>query len=301
MNGCRWLLGLALALVAFGCDDGGGGGGAGGEGGGGADMGAPPGVPYEGAIAPLPGGTEIEPADHFPLVEGGVWRYRREEPDPLNPGPVEQGGEATVQSVTTLDDGKQEVVRRIVSIIELAGDDGPRKVRQVIDETFVVTAPDRLVGPRVEYKALRIEEREVETQAFVRLLERTYLPPYVFIEDAWKVGLIQTNIQVSDIRLIQSLTLPGDEEPRETEGLVEVRVDVEPVGEGRGSIVPMEGRYRENIRQIKVFDDFSAMLQRNYWVEPGVGLVKWVFAASNNVPFTLTETNLEAPAVEEGQ
>ncbi|MEZ4466834.1 MAG: hypothetical protein R3F60_01540 [bacterium] len=302
MNGCRivWLALAALALA--GCDDGGGGGGAGGGGGGGtADMGPPPGVPFEGAIAPLPAGTMIEPADHFPLVEGGVWRYRREEADPLNPGPVEQGGEASVQSVTPTDDGKLEVVRRIVSIIDLPQDGMPRKVRQVMDETFVVTPADRLVGPRVEYKALRIEEREVESQAFVRLLERTYLPPYVFIEDAWKVGLIQTNIQVSDIRLIQALTLPGDEEPRETEGLVEVRVDVEPVGEGRGSIIPMEGRYRENIRQIKVFDDFSAMLQRSYYVEPGVGLVKWVFAASNNVPFTLTETNLEAPAVEEGQ
>lgn len=280
-----------LALSA--CDDGGSSGGGGDGGGGTADMGPPSNVPFTGDIAPLPEGSAIEPADHFPLLVGGVWRYRREDPNPLDPGPVEQGGEATIQSVTELDDGKLEVVRRTITIIDLFINNETRKVRQVLDETFVVTPPNRLVGPRVEYKGLHIDERVVDTQAFVRVLDRSYLPPYIFIEDAWKVGLVQTNIQVADIRLVQSVQLAGEEEPKETQGLVTIRVDVEPVGERQGAILPMEGRYREGIRQIKVFDDFGSMLQRSYWVEPGVGVVKWQFAASNNIPFTLTETNVE--------
>ena len=286
-----WMI-LAL-LVA--CDDGGGGGAGDGGAGGGAGTDAGAKVPFEGDIPALPAGTEIEPADHFPLVEGGVWRYRREANDPLaTPGPVEQGGEATIQSVTEVD-GKLEVVRRTVTIIDVFMDGASQKVRQTIDETFVVTPPDRLVGPRVEYKALKIEERVVETQAFVRVLERTYLPPYVFIEDAWKVGLVQTNIQVNDIRLTQTLLQAGEEEPTETGGLVTIKVDVDPVGEGNGSILAMEGKYREGIRKISVFDDFSSTLQRNYWVEPGLGVVKWQFAGTNNIPFTLTESNLEVP------
>lgn len=296
------LISLMILALLTACDDGGeaagDGGGAGGGGGDGpADAGAK--VPYEGDIDPLPEGTEIEDADHFPLVEGGIWRYRREAADPLAPpGPVEQGGEATIESVTELDDGTLEVVRRTVTIIDVFMDGENQKVRQVLDETFIVTPPVRLVGPRIEYKALKIEERVVETQAFVRVLERTYLPPYVFIEDAWKVGLVQTNIQVNDIRLNQSLLQAGDEEPEETGGLVTVKVQVDPVGEGNGAILPMEGRYREGLRKISVFDDFSSTLQRNYWVEPSLGVVKWQFAATNNIPFTLTESNLEAPVTE---
>ncbi len=289
----RLILLMILALLA-GCDDGGGSTADDGGAGGGAGMDAGTNVPFEGDIPPLPAGTEIEDADHFPLVEGGVWRYRREANDPLaTPGPVEQGGEATISSVTEIDGGQLEVVRRTVTIIDVFMDGASQKGRQTIDETFVVTPPERLVGPKVEYKALKIEERVVDTQAFVRVLERTYLPPYVFIEDAWKVGLVQTNIQVNDIRLTQTVLQAGEEEPTETSGLVTIKVDVDPVGEGNGEILAMEGKYREGIRKISVFDDFSSTLQRNYWVEPGLGVVKWQFAASNNIPFTLTESNLE--------
>lgn len=306
----KWALMGALALGASACDDGGEGGegGAPGEGGmGGMAMGGAGGdgegrrVPYEGDLPALPANTAIELADHFPLVEGGVWRYRRRAEDPFNPGPVEQGGETSIQSVMALEDGKQEIVRRTVTIIDLDIDGEMKRVRQVIDETFVRTPEFMLVGPKIEYKRLRIEERVVEDQAFVRVLDREYLPPYIFIEDTWKVGLVQTNIQTSDIRLIQSLTLAGDEEPRETEGLVTVRVDVDPVGEGNGAVEPIEGAYREDLREIMVYDDFQSVIQRRYWVQPGVGQVKWQFASTNNIQFTLTETNLEEEEPQEEQ
>lgn len=301
----KWALMGALALGTWGCDDGGDGGGDAGDGaggmGGGMAMGGAGGgegrlVPYEGALPALPANTVIELADHFPLVEGGVWRYRRKPEDPFNPGEVEQGGETTIESVMELEDGKQEIVRRTVTIIDLEVDGEMKRVRQVIDETFVRTPEFMLVGPKIEYKRLHIEERVVEDQAFVRVLDREYLPPYIFIEDTWKVGLVQTNIQVNDIRLIQSLTLAGDEEPRETEGLVTVRVDVDPVGEGNGAIEPIEGAYREDLREIMVYDDFQGAIQRRYWVQPGVGQVKWQFSSTNNIQFTLTETNVEEEA-----
>lgn len=297
----KWALMSALALGAWGCDDGGeGGAGGAGEGGmGGMAMGGAGGedegrrVPYEGALPDLPANTVIELADHFPLVEGGVWRYRRKPEDPFDPGPVEQGGETTIESVMELEDGKQEITRRTVTIIDLEVDGETKRVRQVIDETFVRTPEFMLVGPRIDFKRLHIEERVVEDQAFVRVLDREYLPPYVLIEDTWKVGLVQTNIQANDIRLIQTLTLAGDEEPRETEGLVSVRVDVDPVGEGNGAIEPIEGDYREDLREIMVYDDFQGAIQRRYWVQPGVGQVKWQFSSTNNIQFTLTETNVE--------
>lgn len=299
----KWAWILTLMLGAWGCDDGGGGGGdAGMDGEGGAGEGGmgggddPRRVPYEGDMPALPANTVIELADHFPLVEGGVWRYRKRAEDPFNPGEVEQGGESTIESVLELEDSKQEIVRRTVTIIDLEVDGEMKRVRQVIDETFVRTPAFQQVGPRIEYKMLRIEERVVEDQAFVRVLEREYLPPYIFIEDAWKVGLIQTNIQVNDIRLIQTLQRAGEEEPTETQGLVTVRVDVDPVGEGNGAIEPLEGQYREDLREIMVYDDFQGAIQRRYWVQPGVGQVKWQFAATNNIQFTLTETNVEDDA-----
>lgn len=297
----RWVWICALFIGALGCDDGGGSGGgdAGPMGEGGAGGGDDPRrVPYEGDMPALPANTVIELADHFPLVEGGVWRYRRKADDPFDPGPVEQGGETTIESVLELDDGKQEIVRRTVTIIDLEVEGESKRVRQVIDETFVRTPEFMLVGPKIEYKRLRIEERVVEDQAFVRVLDREYLPPYIFIEDAWKVGLVQTNIQVNDIRLIQNLQRAGEEEPTETQGLVTVRVDVDPVGEGRGAIEPLEGQYREDIREIMVYDDFQGAIQRRYWVQPGVGQIKWQFSATNNIQFTLTETNLETQAPE---
>lgn len=298
----RWVWICALFIGAFGCDDGGGGG-DGGDGGpmgeGGAGGEEPRRVPYEGDLPALPDNTVIELADHFPLVEGGVWRYRRKADDPFNPGPVEQGGETSIESVLELEDGKLEIMRRTVTIIDLEVDGETKRVRQVIDETFVRTPEFMLVGPKVEYKRLRIEERVVEDQAFVRVLDREYLPPYVFIEDAWKVGLVQTNFQVNDIRLIQNLQRAGEEEPTETQGLVTVRVDVDPVGEGNGAIEPLEGQYREDLREIMVYDDFQGAIQRRYWVQPGVGQVKWQFAATNNIQFTMTETNLEEQAPDE--
>lgn len=298
-----WIGVLLLALCA--CDDGGSGGdadgGAMGEGGAGGEDGEPRRVPYEGELPALPANTVVELADHFPLVEGAVWRYRRKPDDPLDPGPVEQGGEISIESVMETDDGKQEIVRRTVTIIDLEVDGEMKRVRQVIDETFVRTPEFMLVGPRIEYKRLHIEERVVEDQAFVRVLDREYLPPYVFIEDAWKVGLIQTNTQVNDIRLIQSLQRAGEEEPTETQGLVTIRVDVDPVGEGNGGIELIEGQYREDLREIMVYDDFQGAIQRRYWVQPGVGQVKWQFATSNNIQFTLTETNLEEGAPADGE
>lgn len=300
----KWAV-FCAAVALWGCDDGGGGdagdGGLAGDGGVETDGasegdGGPRNVPYEGDLPPLPDGAEADRQSHFPVPEGGVWRYRKQAADFANPPPVTQGGETELRP----GEGENEVVRETTTIIELEVEDEPARVRQTITETLVVTPSRQLVGPKVEFKALRIEEREVESDRFVRVVERRYLPPYVLIEDAWKVGQIFTQIQRSDVRMTETRQLRGMEEPETNSGLIELNVETQPVG-GDGAVVPMECQYREGIREIIVFDDFSGTETRRYWLQQGVGPVQWRFRDTNNITFTLTETNLEPPGTACGE
>jgi len=281
-----------MATFGAGCVSDGGGGGEGerdgGQGGGGGSGGGEDlrDVPYEGGVPALPAEAVIDEGDFFPMVPGSVWRYRKQTSDWQDPPPVTQGGESTVEP----GEDENEWIRSTVTIIDLVVEDEPAKVRQVVEELYIVTPPMAMVGAKVQFKGITVTEREVETQAFVRKLERRYLPPYTLISDAWQVGNFDTNLQGSDIRLIQSLTLRGDEEPRETEGLINYRVETSTSPQ----VVPMEGQYREGVRKIEVFDDFTDALARTYWVQQGVGLVQWRFRETNNITFTLTETNLES-------
>ncbi len=298
-----------LAAALIGCDGGGGGGagdadgGAGGSGGSGGEVEGGGGggevdmrdVPYEGMVPELPEGATVDARDFFPMPDGAVWRYRRRPADPTMPGPVEQGGEAAVVATPGEDEFGEpvsEVVRSTVTIIDLEVEGEEVKVRQVIDETYLITPPSGQVGPKVRFKGMTVTEREVESGRFVRELDRTYFPPYTLISDAWQVGNFDTNLRGSDIRLMQDLTLRGDEEPRHIEGLINYRVETAT----RPETLIIEGAYREGVRKIEVFDDFSDTLTRTYWVQPGVGLVQWIFADTNNITFTLTESNVEAAA-----
>lgn len=284
---------IVLLLFAFGCDDGGGDadtdGGAGMGGGGAGGEGGAPDVPYEGDLPPLPAGQEVDPMNHFPVNDGAVWRYRRKAADFQNPGPVLQGAETTIAP----GDEENQVVRETIAIIDLEVDGQLEKVRQVVRETYVSTPAMGAVGPKIEMLRFDVEERVVSDdparRKLVRKLERRYLPPYTLFSDAWKTGLIDNQIQRNDVRLIEDLTLPGDEEPRHTEGLIELSV----VSSADTKVIPMEGRYREDVREVQVFDDFSGTESRTYWVTPGAGLVQWRFRDTNNITFTLTETNLE--------
>ena len=298
-----WVLTWAVVLWGAGCQSGGGGGDGGGEGGdggaGGGDGGAGGDevrdVPYEGGLPDLPEGTAVDALDYFPLEAGSVWRYRKQTAMWQDPPPVTQGGESTVG----LGDGENERIRKTVTIIDLLVDDAPAKVRQEITETYVVEPAVGMVGAKVKFKDITIVEREVGTERFVRKLYRSYFPAYVLISDTWQVGNFDTNLQGSEYRIEEEVTLRGDEEPRTTMGLFRYRVETSAAPQ----VLPMEGQYREGIRQIDVYDDLSEALGRSYWVQPGVGIVQWRFRDTNNITFTLTEANVEPedPPPEEGE
>ncbi len=292
---------LAMVLWGAGCQsssgggDGGsgGGGGDGGDGGGGGEEMRD--VPYEGGLPDLPADAVVDELDYFPLVPGSVWRYRKQTAMWQDPPPVTQGGESTVEA----GEGENEFIRKTVTIIDLLVDDEPAKVRQEIAETYVVTPAVGMVGPNVKFKDITIVEREVGTNRFVRKLYRSYFPAYVLISDAWQLGNFDTNLQGSEYRIMEEITLRGDEEPRMTQGLFRYRVETSAAPQ----VLPMEGQYREGIRQIDVYDDLSEALGRTYWVQPGVGIVQWRFRDTNNLTFTLTEANLESadPPAEGGE
>ncbi len=286
----RGLLCLLLggACLAAGCDDGGGGvTEIDGEGGAGAaDAGPPPKVPYVGGMPDLPDGAS-DAETFFPVDVGGVWRFREQTDTPLEPPPVSEGAESVILSMGEPDaDGEREVVRRTVAIIELEVEGEPTLVRQVMEETFVVRATQDQVGPRIRVRHLKVEERAVADQRFVRLLERQYTPPYTLFEDAWTTGVLGTNL-ADQVQLIESLTLPGDEEAQERRGNIEATVTTET----EPKVLLMEGAYRSDIFEISVFDDFNGALTRTYWVQKGLGPVQWQFQATNNVVYSLTGSN----------
>lgn len=293
-----WMMAAAaaIALAFTGCVDAGGGDGDGGEGGQGGAAGAgggdtPPNVPYEGDIAALPDGTEVDDQSYFPAPEGAVWRYRRQTAQWQDPPPVTEGGE----SMMAPGEGENEWVMTTIVIIDLPVDGEPSTVRQTIRQTFVLEPSMELVGPKLKFKRLEIEEREVGSERFVRELSRTYDPPYDLIVDTWRTGQFGNRLEENNIRLEQSVLSRGDEEPAEQGGLISLSV----VTTSEHQVLPMEGQYRETIHQIDVVDDFTNMISRTYWVQQGVGIVQWQYRDTNNIIYTMTESNVEMVEGEE--
>ncbi|MEZ4435135.1 MAG: hypothetical protein R3F65_22245 [bacterium] len=290
----RWLAIAAALTLALGCtpdggddDDDGAGGGSGD--GGLADM-ALPNVPYEGQIDPLPAESTVDEQSYFPTPAGGVWRYRRQAPDPAMPPPVTEGGERRVEP----GEGENEWIMTTVVVLDVPVDGEVTKVRQVIRETLVVVPEVELVGPQVLFKRLDIEEREIGTERFVRTLTRTYNPPYQLVFDTWKTGLIGNRLQPEGVQMVQTSQARGDEEPAELMGIVTLSVETT----STPLILVMEGAFREGVHRIDVVDDFSGMVSRTYWVQQGVGIVQWQYRDTNNIIYTLTESNVEAASAE---
>lgn len=292
----------AMVLALTGCVGGGSGGdgdggegGAAGAGGGAGGMENPPNVPYEGAIDPLPEGAEVDEQSYFPAPTGGVWRYRRQTANWQDPPPVTEGGE----SMMAPGEEENEWVMTTIVIIELPVDGEMSTVRQTIRQTFVLEPSDELVGPKLKFKRLEIDEREVGSERFVRELDRTYDPPYDLIVDTWRTGQFGNRLEENSVRLEQSVLSRGEEEPDEQGGLISLSV----VTTSEHQVLPMEGMYRETIHQIDVVDDFTNMISRTYWVQQGVGIVQWQYRDTNNIIYTLTESNVEvmAPAEDGGE
>lgn len=308
MRGRGILLGaLFLGLAACGGGDGGeagdadggagaGGGATGGEasGGGGAGEGGAmplPDVPFSGAISPLPADAEVDVQSFFPAPSGGVWRYRKRSAHPEAPEEVTQGGESALDVHADPEDAERlEAVRTTITIFDLPAAEGQesQKVRQVLKETYVINPAEGQVGPKVRFRKLDIEEREVGTERFVRTLVREYDPPYRIMDDAWRVGVIQTQISERS-HMKETLQEHGQEMPTVVEGIADIRVEA---GD-REEVLLMEGRYREHVRQVEIFDDFSQQTTRTIWVQPGVGIVQWIYRDATNLTFTLVETNVE--------
>jgi hypothetical protein len=269
-----------VAALAAGCGDGGGGdGGGGGAGGGGGGGGAP----FEGDPAPLSSLSESDCKSHFPLATEGVWRYRRK-------GATDDtatGAEVTLRKVEGEDD---QYLRETVVVFDLALGDETKRVRQVIQETLEVEPEMGGIGPRVEYKNLNIQERELDTQAFVRTTDRRFLPAYQLISDAWATGQFDNNFTSADTRLTETNQVAGQAEPQEQSFIIP---DLKVETSADKKILLIEGKYREDVRLIEVSDDATGFLTRQYWVQPGVGVVQWQFKDTGNIQWVLTETNLE--------
>ena len=282
----RTLLALScVGLVA--CDPGGGGDGGGGTGGGEPpeqDASLPT-VPYEGEIAALPAGAEVDEQSFYPTPEGATWRYRKFTDVLQDLPPVTEGGE----SIVRIGAGENEFVKRTVVVIDLRVDEVEEKVRQVIEETYVVIPSDELIGPEVRFKALEIEERTIEGERFVRTVSRTYDPPYPLFFDTWKTGLIGTDLRAENTQLTEVVQVRGEEEPREQSANVTVQV----VTDTTPKALPIEGMYRDPLFKVDVTDDFTNTISRTYWVQQGVGTVQWQYRDTNNVIYTLTENNVE--------
>jgi hypothetical protein len=93
-----------------------------------------------------------------------------------------------------------------------------------------------------------------------------------------------------DTRIKSTEQLAGQEEPGEPESfIIDLRVETS----SDKKILLIQGKYREDVRLIEVSDDATGFLTRQYWVQPGVGVVQWQFKDTANIQWVLTETNLE--------
>jgi hypothetical protein len=270
---------IGWALLLAGCGGGGGGGGSdGGAGGGGGEGGG-----TGGALPALDTLSASDCRSYLPLTTDGVWRYR--------PKDAADGDDTVAEVHLRESDADKEYIRETTAVFQASIGGMDKQIRQVLDETLVVdlgTVGD--VGPHVGFKDLQIEEREVGTRKFVRTLDHKFLPPYQFIADAWHTGQFDNLWSNDQTRLTEDVQHAGDEEAQHQSYIVpEVRVETS----ADEKILFVQGKYREHVRKIDVYDDQSGTLRRSYWVQPGVGVVEFQFADTGNIDFVLTETNLE--------
>ncbi len=276
---------LILTLTsAFGCsdDDGDGAAGAGGMGEV-IDPNRPPETLPEGAV---------DARSYFPVADGAIWRYRRQTSDWQNPPAVTRGAMVRI----TAGEAANEWVRTTTANVDLDVDGAETEIDLTLREVLEVIPPNEQVGPELRVKSYHIEERLADDGTLLRSTDRVFFPTYLFISDAWKSGLFHnliTNDADNPTRLSETTLKVGDEEPRERGGIIslEVRTSDRPL------ILPMEGQYRDNLRQIEVIDDLTSMATRTFWVQQGVGPVQWQFRAAGNVIYTLVDSNVE-PAPE---
>lgn len=270
-------------LLLCGCGGGGGEDGGGGSGGAGGAGGAG-GSPFEGELPALATLSESDCQSFLPLTTEGVWRYTAKGIE-----------DAAVGAETTIARGEDEndYVRETIAVFDILLGDGTKRIRQVVRETYTVEPSMGGVGPRVLFKSLNIEERELGTQKFVRTLERRFLPAYPLLSDAWHTGQFDNTFTSADTRLVETSQRAGEEEAEEESYLVpELRVQVGL----EEKILLIDGRYREHVREVEVFDDVTSQLARKYWVQQGVGVVQWQYRDSGNLEFVLKATNLEPSA-----
>jgi len=246
-----------------------------------ADMGVNQ-VPFDGQVEPVQPDETIDDRSYFPLFNGGEWRYRKKTENWMMPPAVSEGALTQVSR----GDDEEEFTRTTVAYLTLGDDD--TLVRQTITETFLLEPSDMRVGPVVRFKGIRIDERTAEGDEWLRTTERTYLPAYRLLSDAWRTGEFENRLS-EQCNVLEVTTTPDSEEPQETRGLVNVEVltSMDP------QVLPMEGQYRERVRQIDVSDQFSGTRTRTYWVQQGVGVVQFRFQTNNQQVFTLMETNAE--------
>ncbi len=273
------VLAAFFVIAVLGCDDS--------SSGSSADMGVGR-VPFDGSVMPAPDATVIDDRSFYPLFEAAQWRYRKKTDDWQSPPTVSEGAE----SITSPGGSSGEFLRRTTVYVDLVVGDETQVIRQTIEELFVLEPSNMRVGPVLKVKGITIDERIASDDSLVRRTERTYLPAYTFLGDAWRTGSIETRIE-EDVYLTEVVTTPEMEEPRQTRGMVRLEVITEP----SPVILPMEGRYREGVHEVSVADHFSGTVTRRYWLQQAVGPVQWQFQFSGNTTYTLMESNVEMPVV----
>ncbi len=235
----------------------------------------------------LPAAVEVEAKTFFPMPAAGetaAWRFRQQEEDFLNPP------EATVASEMTVVQENGAYVRKITAVLDLNLNGEKVRALQVWKELYEKVEGHGLVGPAINLKGVELTETELDgAKRNIRHIVRTYEPAFAVLSDVWHVGEYDNSLEYSDVTLIQDLQ-NGDEEPVHTEATVSsLKVEIS----SKGLTLPMEGEYREGVRRVDFFDDFSGQKTRSIWYQAGVGPVQWSSRESNNMTFTLLDTNVK--------
>ncbi|MBU0551115.1 hypothetical protein KKF91_16335 [Myxococcota bacterium] len=238
-------------------------------------------VPWTGQLSPLDVGDLSATA--FPVAEGAEWRYRPQTADWQAPPPPSRG------AVVTLSPGmaEDEWIREVISVYESTRGEAPQRIWQRVVETWIVddATPDQ--GISVYFKRTEMEERVLETRAFVKSERREYEPPYLVIKDTrnpnWDPQLR------TDCAVKQAIQLSDDVAPNEVNSSLTVQVQA-----AGAQAIPMENVYREPTYEISITDKPGGRVNRTLWVQPGAGVVQFSYGPEQeNATFTLMATNIE--------
>ncbi len=231
-----------------------------------------------------PSDLDLDTRSFFPVADGLRWRYRREVDDwATTEAAANDLSESTLQAGTEAG----EFVRRSVVFSELEYDGDSVLTRQAFSETFIVEPSMDMVGPKVRFKAIRLVETAVADGRRLRTVERVFDPPYTLISDAWRTGQFDTRIESSETNMTETVLEGDDDEPRMTSGLINLQV----ITSTQGLTIPTPAGYLEEVREIKVTDDFSDRRSRTYWVRRGQGIVQWRYRDASNQKQFLVDAN----------